>query len=207
MRETVTELSAKETLLQALREKWDRRYRAAEATRPGAARVLSENLHLLPASGKALDLACGRGGNALLLATTDLQIQAWDLSTVGIEHLATMAQQESLAIDTAVRDVISEPPTVGSFDVIVVSYFLERSLSPLLCSALRPGGLLFYQTFVRDRLGSGGPSNVDFLLAENELLSLFSSLILRVYREEGSIGDAAQGFRNEAMLVAQRPYS
>jgi tellurite methyltransferase len=50
-----------------LRAKWDARYRERDRI-PSPALVLSENLHLLPGSGAALDLACGLGENALLLA-------------------------------------------------------------------------------------------------------------------------------------------
>lgn len=202
-----------------LREKWDRRYREVAGTLPQPARVLAENIHLLPEQGDALDLACGRGGNALLLARSGLVVQAWDLSPVAIGDLQEMAQTEALVMQAEVRDVILAPPPAASFDVIVVSYFLERSLAPVLCEALRPGGLLFYQTFVRDKVfqntdsqntdsqnkvSPSGPTNQKFLLAENELLELFSTLTLRIYREEGSLGNVTAGLRNEAMLVAQR---
>ena len=87
---------------------------------------------------------------------------------------------------------------------VVVSHFLERTLTESLCAALRPGGLLFYQTFVRDKVGQQGPGNPDYLLAENELLSMFATLRLRVYREEGCLGDTMQGLRNEALYVGQK---
>jgi len=186
---------------QSLAAKWDARYR--EAGTAEATRVLAENRHLLPAAGEALDLACGLGGNALLLARHGLRTTAWDLSPVAIDHLRREAA--GLPLRAEVRDVVAVPPAPGSFDVIVVSRFLERDLCPALMAALRPGGLLFYQTFTRDKAGPGGPTNLDFLLAENELLRLFADLRLRVYREEGSIGDIGQGLRNEALLVAQKP--
>jgi len=185
-------------------KKWDQRYRQACATEPNAAQVLRENRHLLPKTGDALDLACGMGGNALLLCKAGLRVQAWDLSPVAIEALQARSKETAGSLDAAVRDVLANPPQPASFDVIVVSYFLERSLAPALCAALRPGGLLFYQTFVRDKVSQQGPSNADFLLAENELLSLFAGLRLRVYREEGRLGDTAQGLRNEALLVGQK---
>lgn len=186
-----------------MQEKWDRRYATAQG-RPRAVRALRENVQLLPDSGDALDLACGLGGNALLLAQTGLSVQAWDLSPVAIEALQAYALEENLSVNVSVRDVCGQPPARASFDVIVVSYFLERALAPALCAALRPGGLLFYQTFVQDKVSQQGPRNPDFLLAENELLSLFATLRLRVYREEGCLGDVAQGLRNEALLVAQQ---
>ncbi len=186
-----------------LSEKWNRHYQTAgEAV---AAQVLRENRHLLPGSGDALDLACGRGGNALLLAQHGLRTSGWDISPVAVEQLNTQAAAAKLPLTATVRDVAAQPPVATSFDIIVVSRFLERTLCAALVAALRPGGLLFYQTFTVTKAQAGGPSNPDYLLAENELLRLFADLQLRVYREESCVGNVRQGFRNEAMLVAQKP--
>lgn len=186
-----------------LQQKWNCRYAVAEGELR-AAQVLQENCHLLPTTGVALDLACGRGGNALLLAQMGLSVQAWDASSVAITALQSRAQAENLPLQAVVRDVIEQPPLPDSFDVIVVSYFLQRELAPVLCAALRPGGLLFYQTFIKDRVSQQGPNNPDFLLAENELLTMFAPLRVRVYREEAQLGDTTQGLRNEALLVGQK---
>ncbi|MEW8205094.1 MAG: SAM-dependent methyltransferase, partial [Candidatus Thiodiazotropha taylori] len=83
-------------------------------------------------------------------------------------------------------------------------YFLERSLIPTLIQALKPGGLVFYQTFTRQAVSSEGPQNPAFRLADQELLQLFSQLHVRVYREEGRLGDLSLGSRDVAMLVAQK---
>jgi len=184
-------------------KKWDHRYAMSEAT-PRAAQVLQENRHLLPASGDALDLACGLGANALLLAQAGLTVQAWDLSSVAIDALRSRVTTECLPVQAAVRDVEEQPPMPASFDVIVVSYFLQRALAPALCAALRPDGLLFYQTFVKDKVHQKGPTNPDFLLAENELRTMFDPLRLRVYHEAGALGDITQGLRNEALFVGQK---
>jgi len=186
-----------------LRDKWDSRYREAEGL-PGAAAVLADNVHLLPASGRALDLACGLGANALLLAERGLRTRAWDLSPVAVERLQGVARARGLTVEAEVRDVQREPPQPEAFDVIAVSHFLDRELAPALMAALRPGGLLFYQTFTRARVQDTGPSRAEFRLGENELLRLFAGLSLVAYREEGRIGDLERGFRNEALLIARR---
>lgn len=188
----------------AMQKKWDQRHRAVTTTVPDAALVLKQNLHLLPVSGDALDLACGRGGNALLLAQAGLTVQAWDLSPVAVEALQLQAEVNGVAIQATVRDVLELPPFPESFDVIVVSHFLQRSLMPTICEALRPCGLLFYQTFSQDKVSLQGPNNPDFLLAENELLRLCAPLRLRVYREEGTLGDTTHGLRNEVLYVGQK---
>lgn len=185
-----------------LRAKWDARYAQADADAPRPALVLREHAHLLPTRGDALDLACGLGGNALFLAQQGLRVQAWDVSAVAIDRLRQCATEAELSAE--VRDVLVVLPAADSFDVIVVSYFLDRALFPHLIAALRLGGLLFYQTFIRDKVADKGPSNPEFLLAENELLQLAGDLQVLVYREEGSTGDTTQGFRNEAMLVGRK---
>lgn len=89
-----------------------------------------------------------------------------------------------------------------AFDVIVVSLFLDRTLTDGIIAALKPGGILYYQTYTLEKIGQKGPGNPDYLLAENELLSLFSPLRIVYYRENGRIGDVNLGLRNEAQLIA-----
>jgi tellurite methyltransferase len=189
---------------QQLRVKWDERHGDSHK-QPAVARVLEENLHLLPTSGRALELACGLGGNALVLAAQGLDVCAWDLSPVAIQRLQGFAKTAGVTnLRAEVRDVEAAPPTPDSFDVIVVSYYLERSLIPHLMRALKPEGLIFYQTFTRLAVSEAGPSNSEFRLEDNELLTLFGELKARFYREENRLGDLTQGVRDVAMLVAER---
>jgi len=186
-----------------LSDKWDARYRGHNG--PGApSRVLTENAYLLPPRGDALDLACGMGADALFLARRGLQVSAWDLSPVALRLLQDRAGEQGLSLSMQTRDVLARPPEPDSFDVIVVGHFLDRGLVPAIHDALRPGGLLFYQTFIREAVSARGPSNPDYRLGPNELLSLFDGLLIRVYREEGRLGDVRQGCRDLALLVAQR---
>jgi SAM-dependent methyltransferase len=184
--------------------KWDERYRRSEHA-PPAPRVLTEALHLLPDGGHALDLACGIGNGAKLLARSGLETWAWDISPVAIARLRQRLDADQRVIHAEVRDVVDRPPPAGSFDVILVSHFLERALIPALIDALRPGGLILYQTFVREAVSNEGPRNQAFRLRENELLDLFRSLRILLYREEGRVGDCSRGIRDIAMLVAQKP--
>jgi len=187
-----------------LQEKWNQRY--LDAQEPGqATAVLAENQHLLPGQGKALDLASGLGANAILMANQGLQVEAWDLSDVALQKLQLFAKQADLQITTELRDVEAYPPKQELFDVIVVSHFLDRRTIPNLIDALKPEGIIYYQTFSQIKVDPDiGPSSARFTLAENELLLLFSALKVLVYREEGRVGDKNRGFRNEVMLVAQK---
>src|SRR3569832_2422999 len=92
-------------------DRWDARYR--EAGLPGApATVLLENAHLLPREGTALDLACGLGANALLLAERGLTSHAWDISpntnNKQQQNTNKHKQPKNNKVKDALRDVI--PP-------------------------------------------------------------------------------------------------
>lgn len=184
-------------------DRWQRRYQQAVATSVSACGVLAENAFLLPKQGRALDLACGRGGNALLLARQGLDVEAWDYAPAAIEALRRQARSEALSLDAVLRDVEQEPPGPASFDVITVSYFLERAIVPGLVRALRPGGLIFYETWLGEAIDDSGPGNPDFRLGVNELLDLFGELQLLFYQEHARVGDHSQGLRNIARLVAR----
>jgi len=185
--------------------KWDDRYRRSSVVDARPARVLTDYGHLLPAAGDALDVASGLGGNAVFIARRGLRVQAWDLSAVAMTKLRDYAAEQGLEVYAQARDVSREPLPREAFDVIVVSRFLDRALPSALVTALRPGGLLFYQTFLRESVGGAtGPRNPRFLLGTNELIRLFCALRLVAYREEGLIGDQGAGFRNEALFIGQK---
>tara|TARA_R110001606_G_scaffold346892_3_gene495924 strand:- start:30777 stop:31346 length:570 start_codon:yes stop_codon:yes gene_type:complete len=186
-----------------IQTKWDAIY-SKKDNAPTASLVLTQNQHLLPRNGIALDLACGRGGNAVLLAKAGLEVSAWDVSPVAIKQLQDFAYLNNLTINAQVQDVVALPPKPNSLDVLVVSFFLNRNLCKSLLGALRPGGVLFYQTYCQQKVEQKGPNNADFLLADNELLHLFSTMKVRVYREESLLGDHQQGWRNQALLVAEK---
>lgn len=183
---------------------WESRYRECSSGEAEPCAVLTDYHHLLPASGEALDLACGLGGNALYLARHGLTTSAWDSARTAIDCLAARGRDEGLPLAAEVRDVVARPPLAETFDVVVVSRFLERNLAPALAAALRPGGLLFYQTFTRARVAERGPRNDDFRLADNEFLTLFAGLRIRLYRDEWRAGHVSEGLRDEAQLIAQR---
>ncbi len=183
--------------------KWDQIYRNSDIT-AAPATVLRQNACLLPTQGTALDLACGLGGNALFLAQHGLETQAWDISPVALAKLDDKSQSAGLHIQTKPVKITPETFSHQAFDVIVVSRFLDRSLASAILDALNPDGLLFYQTFVVDKLTRSGPSNPDYLLQRNELLTLFEALTLVYYQELSRIGDLNAGNRDEALFIGQK---
>jgi protein-L-isoaspartate O-methyltransferase len=118
--------------------------------------------------------------------------------------LQEAATRQQLSIQSEVRDVEATPPDPGTFDIIVVSYFLARKIIPALIQALKPGGLIYYQTFSQQHVSERGPQQSAFRLAEQELLQLFLGLQVVFYREEGRIGNVVKGFRDEAMFIGRK---
>lgn len=192
------------TCVEAVKTKWDQQHSQSTLAIPEAARVLKDYAHLLPARGYALDAACGIGGNALFLAKSGLDTVALDISPVAIEKLQAFSRRLNMSIQSEIQDLEAFVWGEKRFDVIVISRFLERSLADCVVNALKPGGVLFYQTFIREKVSDIGPKNPDYLLSENELLTLFQPLTVLAYREEGRVGDTTRGMRNEALLVGQR---
>jgi rhodanese-related sulfurtransferase len=147
---------------------------------------LIQNADLLPQGGEALDVACGRGRHALLLAAASFSVRAVDRDAEKIEALRADAARLDLPVTAEVLDLETGLADLGdgAFDLILGIHYLHRPLFPALIRALRAGGFLLYETFTVDSAARGGPTNPDFLLKPGELPRLVVPLeILR--RREG----------------------
>jgi len=176
--------------------KWNSRYAFSGDSLSPPAAVLSRGAKWLPKISDpapiALDLACGRAANAEWLGARGFTTHAWDFSDKVIDEIR--ARRHSHVDVALVRDVVEAPPEAESFDVIVVSRFLDRDLCPAISHALHLGGVLFYQTFTH------GLSNPDYLLGANELPGLFPTLEVLDYLEPQPDKDG----KAEAQLIARR---
>ena len=149
------------------------------------ARWLVDNLDLLPAAGRALDVACGNGRHALLLAAAGFAVTAVDRDTAALDRLADQARRLDLRVHVEAMDL--EAPGVdlgaGRFDLIVVTRYLHRPLFPVLVHALAPGATLVYETFLASQAERGHPTNPAFLLQPGELATLVGPLAILRSRE------------------------
>jgi tellurite methyltransferase len=143
------------------------------------------NADLLSGAGQALDLACGAGRNALLLAKAGISVRAVDHDSRKIGDLREMARRLELPLEAEVLDLEAGDPDLGleCFDLILGIHYLHRPLFPSLRRALAPGGILLYETFTRDQALRGKPTNPDFLLSEGELPRLVHPLRILRSRE------------------------
>ena len=124
----------------------------------------------VPAGGRVLDVACGRGRNTRLFLGRGHPVTAVDVDVTGLADLAGDERLEILAAD--LEDGRPFPLAGRTFAAVVVTAYLHRPLLPALVAAVAPGGLLLYETFSRDHGPFGPPTNPAFLLAPGELLAV-----------------------------------
>ncbi len=144
---------------------------------------------LIPPQGDVLDLACGSGRHARLLAALGHRVEAVDRDAAALASLAG-----SDGIQTRCADLEGGPwPYYGrGFDGIVVTNYLYRPLLPNLFGCLNEGGVLIYETFMvgNERLGNPGkPSNPAYLLRSGELLDLVRGRLRVLAFEQGEVSE------------------
>jgi len=194
---------------------WDARHRVAAQNAPAEpASIVSEWLPLLP-EGPALDLACGSGRHTLLLASRGQAVTAVDWSATALDILENRARKAKLHVSRHDAAELAESGKRGirliqadleeirlpeaAFELILCLQYLQRSLFAQMARALKPGGMLLFETFTRAQLNySGGPRNPANLLERGELRTAFPELHVLFYREL----NAGQGI---ASLVACKP--
>ena len=124
---------------------------------------------LIRAGGRVLDVACGGGRHARVLAGLGLRVEAVDRAAEVLGGLAGVA-----GVTVRVADLENGPwPYAGEqFDGVIVTNYLHRPLYPRLLAALAPDGALIYETFAVGNERFSRPSNPAFLLKPGELLEL-----------------------------------
>lgn len=187
-----------------MREKWNRHWREkkGEFAEPDA--WLLRSLPFLPPADRALDVACGGGRNALFLAAKGWRVTAIDMAEEGLALLADDAAQRNLAIDARQADLEVDPVLpAGPFGLVLLFFYLQRSLFPHLLGAVAPGGVAVVRTFSAAGNIPGGPENPDFVLRPGELLELFAGWEILLH-EEG-VEPAKRGGAL-AGIVARKPH-
>jgi tellurite methyltransferase len=185
--------------------RWDRQF----AQSPGSAKpaaflqeIFDRNSWEIAPPGRALDIACGSGRNALFLATLGFEVTAVDISPVGLEQAAQRAGEKSLSISWQQADLEFLQLPSAAYDLILNINYLQRALIQQLKSALKRGGFIIFETFLIDQQSIGHPNNPSYLLAHNELLDHFHGFRVLYYREGKFTDGGEPSFR--AGLLAQK---
>ncbi len=177
---------------------------------PVPAPFLVEQHHHLP-HGNILDVASGSGRHALWLAAQGYHVHAIDRNQEALDSATAMAQKRHLStLTTQVLDLEADSHTAPSlgdnaYDGIIVFYYLFRPLFPSLIRALKPEGILMYETFLIDNhLHYQHPRRAEFCLQHNELLSLTEGLRVLHYSEGNHEKSPDGASVYTARIVAQK---
>ena len=180
------------------RTKWNARHQAAAHVDDTPSQVLVRLDPLLPRTGRALDVAGGRGRHALWLARRGLDVTLSDISEVGLELASLRTERSGTRLDTRRVDLEHESFPAGPWDLIVSVLYLWRPLFPAFREQLSPGGMLVVIQPTIKNLQRHAKPPADYLLAEGELRRLAGDLEVVDY-EEGWLDDG----RHDAVLVAR----
>lgn len=154
------------------------------------------------ADRRALDIACGSGRDAVFLALTGFQTEAWDVLPDAVALCDDLARRHHVSVTTRQRDVEADPTIeTACYDLVACFSFLHRPLMPHIAAAVRPGGFVVYETFVHpQRELFGKPRRDAHLLESAELPAWFEGWQIKTSNE----GLTAPR-RFTASLIARKP--
>lgn len=183
---------------------WNHRYRtgdrAAEDLEPSPNPLLGETAANLP-PGKALDLACGTGRNAVWLAERGWQVTAVDGASAAIDLLHQRAAARAVSVETHVADLEKNEFCIepAAWNFIAMCFYLQVSLFESSKWGLKPGGIVL----VIVHITAPGEEPTEHRLRPGELKNYFRDFEILHYRE-GAPNDPAHK-RLCSELVARRP--
>lgn len=159
-------------------EVWNRRYAGSElvwTAEPN--RFLVAETAGLPA-GRALDLACGEGRNAVWLAGRGWHATGVDFSEVAIEKARLLAAERGVEAEWIVADVVDYRPPARGFDLVIVFYLqvsedARRASVRAAADAVAPGGTFLLVAHDSANLvsGYGGPQDPAVLYRAEDVVA------------------------------------
>jgi len=131
---------------------------------------------------KVLDLAMSEGRNTVFMAKNGHDVTGIDISSVAIKKANALAKENEVNFKGIVSDLTKYEFKENEFDVILCYYFLDRGLVSRMKKWVKPGGFILFENFtVLDPVES--KKNKDYLLKENELISLFQDHKIIYFQE------------------------
>lgn len=196
---------------------WDERYAGRDAVWSRGPNATVERIARGLAAGRALDLACGEGRNALWLAEHGWTVEAVDFSRLAIERARAWADERGTSgVRWVVADVLRHPVLPRAADLVLLSYLHlpadeQLAVARKAASAVAPGGTLLVVGHDPTNLtsGYGGPQDVDVLHGPDDYERYLTGTGLEVTTAEriDRHVDTEDGRRTaiDALVVAQRP--
>jgi tellurite methyltransferase len=184
--------------------RWDSQHGVSSgAGQPsGFLRQVLENDAWHISGGLALDVATGKGRNAIFLAEMGFSVVGIDISTIALEEARRRTAKNSLEIRWHLADLEQTELPSAAYNLIVNVNYLQRSLIHQIQRALKPQGHVIFETYLIDQQAIGHPKNPAYLLNHNELLHHFRSFRVLSYREGKYTDTGEEAFR--AGIFAQK---
>jgi SAM-dependent methyltransferase len=178
---------------------WDAHYAEPDHVNLTPEPLLVEAADLLR-PGRALDLACGPGRNALHLASLGWQVTAVDSSALAIGLLRQNAGD--LPINGILADLEKGEFSIApeGYDLICDFLYLQRNLFPAIRAGVCPGGVFAGAIHLLDGAPSDSPRDPRFRLNPGELRALFDGWKVLFYSEGGE----PERRRHTARIIARR---
>jgi SAM-dependent methyltransferase len=196
------------------RKQWDERYRTDELIwKAEPNRFLVEEVGGLT-PGRALDIACGEGRNALWLAGKGWQVTAVDFSAVGLEKARQLASERGLELLLVAADAREWEPSAASYDLVIIIYLhlpagARRQVLRRAASALAAGATLLVVGHDSTNLaeGVGGPQDPAVLFGPDDIVGDLPGLdIERAERVRRPVAtDTGEVDAIDAIVRAVRP--
>ena len=180
------------------REKWDKRYRVADTDVSDPDSLLLHGPRL-SGPGRALDVACGRGANALFVAARGFQVDAVDISLAALRVVHATARQRDADVACIAADLDYFPLPISVYDLVLVFYFFSEPLILPIERALKPGGLLCYATYNVRHTSVKPGFNPAYLIEPDDLRRHFADFEHILH--ESDAGEKG----NVSRLIARRP--
>ncbi|HQX57771.1 MAG: class I SAM-dependent methyltransferase [Rhodoferax sp.] len=170
---------------------------------------LREQLARLPATGHALCVADGEGRNSVWLARQGLQVQAFDISDVGVAKARKLAQDAGVQVDYQVADCDQWDWPRNQFDVVAAIFIqfadpaMRTRLFARMVDSLKPGGLLIVQGYTPKQIDykTGGPGILANLYTEEMMRDAFAALeILELRMYEADLAEGEHHLGRSALV-------
>jgi len=182
------------------RRRWEARYTALESRAEPPSAFLMRYADLV--RGRVLDVAAGAGRNALFLARRGNTVEAVDIAFAGLRRARGAALAEGLSLLAVQADLESFSLPHNRYDAAINIRYLQRSLFSGLQRAVKPGGVILFETFLIDQQALGHPHNPTFLLHRGELRAGFAGCDIVVYEEGLFEANGAPAYL--ARMIARR---
>jgi SAM-dependent methyltransferase len=179
------------------KERWNKRH-VEKPMRTNVEPIVQKYINMAEV-GKALDIACGVGRNTHFLVEKGFFVDAVDLSDYALSQVKENEKINKIEVDLDTYNLQK-----NAYDLIININYLSRRLFPQIKEALKPNGLLIFETFIVAHGDFNQPANPEYLLRVNELLHAFIGLDIIYYEEKDEINLRGEDTRVASLVAKKR---